>query len=558
MKKILIQFISILPLINCWKPLTSHPSSFSVHQTYPAIGSELDIARKSANEIVYNSNGDTIADSSIVDSFHKNDFHDESVSALRINDGRFLSAKALLFDSFNNFNGIFHEDTCAFNKFAIDHDSTINYDTSRFKKLEQFTLCLWMRFTKHDGDHVLFTYSVHDEPREIQFWVSNVNSSSFMSLAVRGYSLYRLNYPLAMKKWHHTCTSWNGKTGEWQLWVKSERVGRGFYNRLVSHEIEAGGKAFSGGQSTTGKTVEGLHMELISLQLYSVALSAGKAHRDHKHHHVHKFDHNGEISTTTTTPRPSIVPNQAINPLLANGQFPSRVKINLAGVQSTPPPATINTNFVRGQFHLGARNLQQQLLSGNALSQLQSQSQFNGQSTSSIPQLPAFSSSPQTPAPTPSSIQFSQNDGSFSFTSSYNTFGRNPADVEIIDESELPTIRFKRQTASENDGKTKRDLLTLTDGSLIDDKFFDTDWYDGLAQFGGNDLKNALTKQDNLEDEIREHDREPAEGEVEAVRSYCNSCLVEPFESALAITWKGAQPGFKVLKAKASKVCGDF
>jgi hypothetical protein len=75
--------------------------------------------------------------------------------------------------------------------------------------------------------------------------------------------------------------------------------------QLVSHEIEAGGKAFSGGQSTTSKTAEGLHMELTSLQLYSVALSAGKAHRDHKHHHVHKFDHNGEISTTTT-PRPPV------------------------------------------------------------------------------------------------------------------------------------------------------------------------------------------------------------------------------------------------------------
>jgi hypothetical protein len=74
---------------------------------------------------------------------------------------------------------------------------------------------------------------VHDEPREIQFWVANVNSTqSFLTLAVRGHSLYRLNYPLAMKKWHHTCTSWNGKTGEWQLWVKSERVGRGFYNRV--------------------------------------------------------------------------------------------------------------------------------------------------------------------------------------------------------------------------------------------------------------------------------------------------------------------------------------
>lgn len=47
-------------------------------------------------------------------------------------------------------------------------------------------------------------------------------------------------------------------------------------------------------------------MELTSVQLYSVALSAGKAHRDHKHHHVHKFDHEGEISTTTAPPRPAV------------------------------------------------------------------------------------------------------------------------------------------------------------------------------------------------------------------------------------------------------------
>lgn len=43
---------------------------------------------------------------------------------------------------------------------------------------------------------------------------------------------YRLNYPLKLRKWHHACVSWNGKTGEWQLWVKAERVGRGFHNRV--------------------------------------------------------------------------------------------------------------------------------------------------------------------------------------------------------------------------------------------------------------------------------------------------------------------------------------
>lgn len=48
--------------------------------------------------------------------------------------------------------------TCAVDKFAIDHESIVKYDTD-FAKLDQFTICMWARFTKHDGDHVMFTYS---------------------------------------------------------------------------------------------------------------------------------------------------------------------------------------------------------------------------------------------------------------------------------------------------------------------------------------------------------------------------------------------------------------
>lgn len=252
--------------------------------------------------------------------------------------------------------------------------------------------------------------------------------------------------------------------------------------------------------------------------------------------------------------------NQPINPLLANGQFPSRVKINFAGGQpqvSTPAPAMLNTHFNRGQYNIGARNLQHQLINNNAVHHYQSHSQF-GPKPTPLPQQINFPSSPSS-----SSIQFPQNDG-LTYTSSYTGFGSHPANVEIIDESQLPTIRFKREVKSNDktvdvepkeQEKKKRDLITLTQ---VDDQFFDTEWYDGLAQFGGSDFKQHLKEHDNIEDEIREHDREPAEGEVEAVRSYCNSCLIEPFESALVIPWKSAQPTSKVLRAKASKVCGDF
>lgn len=228
--------------------------------------------------------------------------------------------------------------------------------------------------------------------------------------------------------------------------------------------------------------------------------------------------------------------------MLANGQFPSRVRINLAGAQQpegAPQPAppqqqVINTNFVRGQFHTGTRNLQQQLLNGNFAQQVQSQQTF---------------------ASPPSAIRFSPSSGQNSFTSTYTGFGSNPANVQIIDEANLPNLRFKRQSSKTVE---KRELVTLTDGSIVDDKFFDTDWFDGLAQFGDQGLKQSLTKRANLEDEIKEHDKEPAEGEVDAVRAYCNHCLVEPFQGALVMSWKEAVAGKNVLKAKASTVCGHF
>lgn len=62
----------------------------------------------------------------------------------------------------------------------------------------------------------------------------------------------------------------------------------------------------------------------------------------------------------------------------------------------------------------------------------------------------------------------------------------------------------------------------------------------------------------SVEDEVKDHDREPAEGEVEAVRTFCNLCLIEPFQSALVIPWKAAIAEKDVLKAKASTTCGDF
>ncbi|XP_058124192.1 uncharacterized protein LOC131287915 [Anopheles ziemanni] len=474
-----------------------------------------------------------------------------------------------------DFLAAFHEtgdDTCSFEKYAFDHDGTVKYG-NKLPALSQFTLCAWMRFTNHTGDHTILTYSVEKEPREIQLWISNSMGMSFISLAVHGQSLFRLNYPFKMRKWHHACASWNGKTGEWQLWIKSERVGRGFHNRLVNYEIQPYGTLFSGGPSITGLTDVGLHFELTAVQIYKVALSAGKAHRDHKHHHVHHFDHNGGEVTSTTPATLMTAPPQPANPLLANGQIPTRVKINLAqsgGQQNSgslgiptkglpsqlvggfspsvglPPNAgspTVTTNFVNGQFSTGVRFLQEQLVSNNVLGQFP-------RSSSGI-----------------SSIGTPTSSGGFAFPSDSSSSGPSGGAYSIV---QLPTDNsprklFKRQTRkskpaaaipSDDASKAKRELLQLQDGSLLQSSEY---IFDGLAEFGLPDFKNKLGRETDIEDEIREHDKEPAEEEVRAVMHICSKCAPEPFAKALVFAWKDAETELGgALQAKASSRCGHF
>lgn len=82
----------------------------------------------------------------------------------------------LIFNFFSFFVLDFLKDACAFDKFAIDHESTIDYDTSSIKTMDQFTLCSWIRFTKHDGDHVIFTYSGEFYFQGECFWSIIVNN----------------------------------------------------------------------------------------------------------------------------------------------------------------------------------------------------------------------------------------------------------------------------------------------------------------------------------------------------------------------------------------------
>ncbi|XP_037035379.1 uncharacterized protein LOC119073785 isoform X2 [Bradysia coprophila] len=555
MLKFTLSIIVLASGVLSWKPIVS-PSSFSISQHHPALGQSHNTLSDGA---------DTSAESTVT--YHGNSFlnhhapghaligSDEDTEARVVHSGgagyhygpKYLSG--LLPSTV--------EQHCSVDKFAVEHEGTVQYEQS-LPKMDQFTICTWMRFTNHSGDHVLFTYSVDHEPREIQFWIANSKGASFFSLAVHGQSLFRLNYPVRMRKWHHACASWNGKTGEWQLWVKAERVGRGFHNRIVGETIKPNGILFSGGPSITGPVADDLHMEITMLQIYKVALSAGKAHRDHKHHHVHHFDHEGPATSTTTLPPPTVHPNlQAMNPLLANGQITTRLRINLAGaqppntvpVQGVPSQifggavpaaqhATIGTQFVSGQFSPAARYTTQQLLGSQYQTAPAQQSIVFPSSAASAPTSYAQISDP-------SDDQYLDTDVS------HGLFKRS---------SESDKIVKKRETAS-NKKLDKRALVTLTDGSVIDDRVIASNPFDfdGLAQFGAPAFQEHLNKMMDIEDEIKEHDREPAEGEVQAVLDLCSACDVEPFEGAIVLSWKDVKVTTEhALSAKSLGGCGQF
>lgn len=213
-----------------------------------------------------------------------------------------------------------------------------------------------------------------------------------------------------------------------------------------------------------------------------------------------------------------------------------------------------------------------------------------------------FTPPPPTSSPSPTAPVLFPNDPrqipaipeSITSSTSFGNFNKFPANVQFFDDAQQTfgnRVLFKRNdnaatmagtgtgtgstrkmvkvnriTRTPNGKKInkKRALIALSDGSIIDDKNFAAAdnaayEYDGLSQFGAVDYQENLTKQDNIEDEIKEHDREAAEDEVNAVLSLCSACQVEPFAGAVALAWKGAKiiPE-KVLKGQSVSGCGAF
>ncbi|KOB64636.1 Neuronal pentraxin-2, partial [Operophtera brumata] len=378
------------------------------------------------------------------------------------------------------------EDSCSVYKVSMNQE--VFYQYLAYDKdvpdLKEFTLCMWNKFHNHSDDHPLFSYA---------------GSELFQHGRTRA-NLLQAELPLEAE-------------------------------HLVGQVIKGGGVAITGQEQSvlfskdniqqSIKRSPGLLGEVTMVQLYHVALTAGKAHKDHKHHHVHHFKHDGSPVDSSTEPETEPPAPQATP--LGNGNFliggqlqrPSNLNLVPAPQQMIPIQLSnglqLQQEYVNGQ--LGNRIISEQLL--NSV-----QPDYTGGSVS-LPQIsivptagqPTYSSRPIRPSKTTTVLL------------SGSLF--NPANVQYIDDTH------------------NRGLVALSDGSIVDEALLSPDPIDeenedaafqesllnGLAGVVGN-----LPVQ-NVQKETAD-EREPAEAEVKAVMQVCSGCAHEPFKRALVLSWR--------------------
>lgn len=183
------------------------------------------------------------------------------------------------------------------------------------------------------------------------------------------------------------------------------------------------------------------------LQLYHVALTAGKAHKDHKHHHAHHFKHDGsplETSTEAVTePPPPVATPLGNGNFLIGGQLQRPQNLNIAGAQQQqqmipvqlPNGLQLQQGYINGQ--LGNRIVSEQLL--NSVHQIPGTQTSNRIPQISIAELPASSPSHSFPVRQPV--------GPTKVYSTVSLSGSllNPANVQYIDDTSSHNL-FKRDS----------------------------------------------------------------------------------------------------------------
>ena len=202
------------------------------------------------------------------------------------------------------------------------------------------------------------------------------------------------------------------------------------------------------------------------LQLYHVALTAGKAHKDHKHHHVHHFKHDGtplESSTEAVTEPPAPQPQPIGNGnFLIGGQLQRAPNLNLAGAQQMVPVQLPNGLQLQQEYING--QLANRLVSEQLLNSVQPSDQFSGGASGQQHQLGQFQGFPRSPLG-PSKGTTVVLSGSL----------LNPANVKYIDDTVSHNL-FKRNSKRDKRDNPEKELKEELAAPGMCNKFY-TDKY---------------------------------------------------------------------------------
>lgn len=183
------------------------------------------------------------------------------------------------------------------------------------------------------------------------------------------------------------------------------------------------------------------------LQLYNVALTAGKAHRDHKHHHAHHFKHDGTAVEDATEAAKEPPPPQATpignGNFLIGGQIQRPANLNLARPPQQMIPVQLpnglqlQQEYINGQ--LGNRLVSEQLL--NTIQPVSTANQINGKFPPSQVPLFGLSVSPIDQGQRHKTRPFPLKGTSVVLSGSL----LNPANVQYIDDTAEHNV-FKRNS----------------------------------------------------------------------------------------------------------------
>ena len=313
--------------------------------------------------------------------------------------------------------------------------------------------------------------------------------------------------------------------------------------------------------------------EVTQLYLYKAALAAGKAHRDHKHHHG-----NHEDITTPEPPPVSTGPPLPSHPLLIAGQLIPRLNVNAQlgsrlRLLNPPPPthpgnpllvspllqqATGGTSSITlpgaSPFSIQhAPAVTASLLGGSSLlgSQQDSGSILNiehplfkreeGHSTSPAVQNSTATRTKRSPSSNEKKFHPKKYSQEMESQQSESTVRESNGSLAIraMDKHTQHKIIKRAINFNDDDDDNNAHYLASQGLSLIGST--------GIGLLGGdvNPISGPQQHDDDDEDDDddasgREEDypREPAEGEVRQVMNICSGCDPEPFKKAEIISWR--------------------